>query len=43
MSATVPGNSVVSSPDESELLKFDQVEVKLYVGELVRLFERKVA
>ncbi len=43
MSATVPDNSVVSSPDESELLKLDQVEVKSHVGGLVQSFERKAA
>ena len=34
---------VRKEPDEVETLKLDQVEVKEYVGGLVRAFERKAA
>jgi len=35
--------SVREQPDEVESLSIDQVEVKSYVGGLVKAFERKAA
>ncbi len=35
--------SVLKPPDEVETLKLDQIEVKSYVGGLVKAFERKAA
>jgi hypothetical protein len=43
MSATVPGNSVASSPDGIETLTLDQIEVESYVGGPVKVFECKAA
>ncbi len=34
---------VREEPDEIETLKLDQIEVKSYVGGLVKSFERKAA